>query len=66
MFTPVNNPPTFVTPEEHAQITSSTPESFSDIPPALRFHDTEVEIEIDPKLEFLSERVKGTLWVTEK
>jgi nucleotide-sensitive chloride channel 1A len=66
MFTPVNDPPTFVTPEEHAQITSSTPDSFSDIPPALRFHDTEVEIEIDPKLEFLSERVKGTLWVTEK
>ncbi|KAI5453929.1 hypothetical protein NCC49_004924 [Naganishia albida] len=67
MFTPTTTPPRFVTPEEHAQITSSTPESFNDIPPALRFHNTEVEVEVDPKPDFFpGGNVKGTIWVTEQ
>lgn len=67
MFTPTTTPPKFVTPEEHAQITSSTPESFFDIPPALRFHNTEVEVQVDPTPDFLpSGNVKGTIWVTEE
>ncbi|KAJ9120685.1 hypothetical protein QFC22_002616 [Naganishia vaughanmartiniae] len=68
MFTPISTPPTFVTPEEHAQITSSTPSSFSDIPPALRYQDNEVELVIEPQLEAYgsSDRLKGSIWVTEE
>jgi nucleotide-sensitive chloride channel 1A len=68
MFTPISTAPTFVTPEEHAQITSSTPSSFSDIPPALRYQDNEVELIIEPQLELYgsSDRLKGSIWVTEE
>jgi nucleotide-sensitive chloride channel 1A len=67
MFTPITSPPKFVTPEEHAQITSSTPDSFFGIPPTLRFHNVDVEVEIEPKLDFLPNgNVKGTIWVTDE
>lgn len=68
MFTSISTPPTFVTPEEHAQITSSTPSSFSDIPPALRYQDDEIELVIEPQLEQYGslDRLKGRVWVTEE
>ncbi|WWC58584.1 uncharacterized protein I303_101127 [Kwoniella dejecticola CBS 10117] len=72
MLSPINEPPHSITPEEHAQITSSTPSSFVDIPPILRWAD---DVEVDVTLSPLTGgwegwassngRVKGKLSVNE-
>nr|XP_019014979.1 uncharacterized protein I206_01067 [Kwoniella pini CBS 10737]OCF53760.1 hypothetical protein I206_01067 [Kwoniella pini CBS 10737] len=69
MLSPIDVPPNSISVEEHSQITSSTPNSFIDIPPILRWLD-EVEIELSPlnngweKWQNLG-KIKGNLWVNE-
>jgi nucleotide-sensitive chloride channel 1A len=61
-------PPNTVSREEHTSLTSSTPQSFGDIPPVLRFEDN-VEITLTPSEGSSSVsyegRITGRLWVTE-
>ena len=63
------NPPTTVTREEHTTLTSSTPQSFGDIPPILRFEDN-VEITLSQgegsSSVSMDGRIRGKLWVTEQ
>lgn len=61
---PITTPPKYSSPEEHARLTSTTPTSFSDLPPVLGFQDDKVRIEFDPVYQGKSE-YKGSLWVTE-
>ncbi|EIW72654.1 hypothetical protein TREMEDRAFT_25761 [Tremella mesenterica DSM 1558] len=68
MLSPATTPPTYISPEDHAALTSSTPGSFVDIPPILRWAD-EVEISMEPQdggWEGWDRKVKGKLWVTEE
>ncbi|ORX34301.1 regulator of volume decrease after cellular swelling-domain-containing protein [Kockovaella imperatae] len=66
MFTPTSDVPPFVTPEAHDALTSSTPASFNDIPPTLRFQDDAVEVTMEPSRGWdWSGRIKGKIWVTE-
>lgn len=61
----LTTPPPHISREEHATLTSSTPQSFGDIPPVLRFHD-EVEVILTPgQVVNLEGRIRGSLWVTE-
>ncbi|KAK8865882.1 hypothetical protein IAR55_001030 [Kwoniella newhampshirensis] len=68
MLSPLNSPPTSISPEEHAQLTSSTPSSFIDIPPVLRWSD-QVEVTMSPTHRgwesWPAGPVSGTLYVTE-
>ncbi|KAK4687407.1 chloride channel, nucleotide-sensitive, 1A, partial [Tremellales sp. Uapishka_1] len=62
-------PPHFITADAHAQLTSSTPSSFTDIPPILHFQD-DVEIIMLPTDKEWAPwggvgKVTGTLWITE-
>jgi nucleotide-sensitive chloride channel 1A len=66
MLSPLNAPPTYITPEEHTSLTSSTPTSFVDIPPVLRWSDEAVEVSLAPHDGFWAGKVKGQLWVTEE
>ncbi|TYJ54961.1 hypothetical protein B9479_004373 [Cryptococcus floricola] len=45
MLTQTSAPPQSISPEQHAQLTSSTPASFTDIPPVLRWED-DAEVEL--------------------
>ena len=60
--------PNFVTSEQHAEQTGSTPASFADIAPVLRHKQENVNVIIDPPLSTLSEEElsKGTLYVIER
>jgi len=76
MLTPTTAPPNSVTPEAHAELTSRTPASFSDIPPVLRWED-DAEVELaspnwthwpaaaDTANGGVNAGVKGRLYVTE-
>ncbi|CAA7266889.1 unnamed protein product [Cyclocybe aegerita] len=57
--------PNFVSPEEHANIIASTPNSFSDIPPILKHKEENVAVALDPPLEKFSGQAPtiGTLYV---
>ena len=68
MISPLTEPPSFVSPEEHASLTSSTPGSFVDIPPVLRWGD-EADISMMPSSggwENWPARVHGKVYVTEE
>ncbi|WVW82252.1 hypothetical protein I302_104258 [Kwoniella bestiolae CBS 10118] len=69
MLSPITAPPNSISPEEHTQITSSTPSSFVDIPPILRWYDEDVQVLLSSRnggWEGWNEgRVKGKLWVNE-
>ncbi|WVO17846.1 hypothetical protein L204_105544 [Cryptococcus depauperatus] len=68
MITVITAPPAFISPEEHAQVTSSTPASFTDIPPVLRWSD-EVEIHLSSVAggweSWNAGKARGKLYVTE-
>lgn len=56
----------FVSPEEHATLTSSTPESFASIPPIVRYQQQEVRIAFSPDWQSYGEQGQvGSLLVTE-
>ncbi|KZT56950.1 hypothetical protein CALCODRAFT_524156 [Calocera cornea HHB12733] len=63
---PISAPPTFITVEEHRDLTSSTPDSFNSIPPVLRHKEANVTVSLDPPLPGLEgENIKGTLYIVE-
>lgn len=77
MFSLISEAPPSVTPEQHAELTASTPASFTDIPPVLKF-EGDVEVELDPSLDGLkagsranghsagaTQHLDGKLWATE-
>ncbi|KAF4613912.1 hypothetical protein D9613_007854 [Agrocybe pediades] len=59
----INALPKFVTPEEHATLVASTPESFKDIPPVVRHVEEDVTITLDPPLENNTGPIHGTLYI---
>jgi len=49
-----------------AALTSSTPTSFQQIPPVLRFREDDITVQLEPPLEgFPVEAVKGSLYITD-
>ncbi|KAG8763652.1 hypothetical protein FRC11_014629 [Ceratobasidium sp. 423] len=62
---PQPGPPKFITPEEHKQLTASTPSSFGDIPPVLQHKEENVQVTFDPPIPELGSDEKGTLYVIE-
>ncbi|EJU04859.1 hypothetical protein DACRYDRAFT_104751 [Dacryopinax primogenitus] len=62
----VSAAPSYITLQEHHNLTSSTPDSFDSIPPVLRHKEDNVSITLDPPLSGLEgENIKGTLYVIE-
>ncbi|KAI1797484.1 regulator of volume decrease after cellular swelling-domain-containing protein [Ganoderma leucocontextum] len=59
--------PTHISPEEHKNISASTPASFADIPPVLRHKEENVSITLEPPLHGFSSEdgALGTLYVIE-
>lgn len=56
--------PTPITPSDHAQLTSSTPSSFADIPPVCYRKEERVKVKIEPGVEGWAEgEEEGTLFV---
>ncbi|WVQ85399.1 hypothetical protein IAT38_007564 [Cryptococcus sp. DSM 104549] len=68
MLTTATAPPVTISPEEHAQLTSSTPSSFVDIPPILRWND-DVEVVMNTQTggweSWPTGRITGKLFVHE-
>ncbi len=67
----ITTQPVYVSAEEHATLTASTPTSFADIPPVLLHLEEDVEVTLEPAMPELSgsadgARVRGKLWVTER
>ncbi|KZW02767.1 hypothetical protein EXIGLDRAFT_664760 [Exidia glandulosa HHB12029] len=63
----IDGPPNFTTPEQHAQLTSATPDSFNDIPPVARHIEQNVTCTLEPPLDgAASTNARGTLYVTER
>lgn len=59
--------PHYVSREEHAEITSRTPENFSDIPPVLRRKEEGVRVALEPPLpDWTPDDLKGTLYIIER
>lgn len=63
----ISSLPIFISEEEHRTRTSSTPESFADIPPVLKHQQRDVTVKFDPPIQELSpdELKGGTLYVVE-
>jgi hypothetical protein len=61
---PIASVPKFISREEHISLTSTTPASWTDIPPVLHFNEEGVKIEFDPAYRNQTE-MKGDIWVTE-
>jgi len=63
----ISSLPPFVSPDGHKILTSTTPESFSSIPPVLRLEEPNVSVSFDPPLPgFGPDDCKhGTLYVIE-
>ena len=64
----ISSLPSFASPDEHKVLTSTTPESFSLIPPILRLEEPNVSVSFDPPLpDFGPDDCKhGTLYVIER
>lgn len=59
--------PPFISPEEHKNLTSTTPESFASIPPVLRLEEPNVSVSFDPPLPDFGpdDSNRGTLYIIE-
>ncbi|PIL29890.1 transporter [Ganoderma sinense ZZ0214-1] len=59
--------PTHISPDEHKNISASTPASFADIPPVLRHQEQNVAVTLDPPLDGFStdDAANGTLYIIE-
>lgn len=64
----ISSPPPFISPEEHKRLTSTTPESFSSIPPVLRLEEPNVSVSFDPPLQDFGpdDCKRGTLYIIER
>ncbi|KAG6880977.1 hypothetical protein C0993_003439, partial [Termitomyces sp. T159_Od127] len=64
-ITPISSLPTYVTPEQHANLVSSTPSSFADIPPVLKHSQPNVRVTLDPPVPGFdaTSTTDGTLYV---
>ncbi|KAF5367163.1 hypothetical protein D9758_004007 [Tetrapyrgos nigripes] len=62
-LSPISSLPKFVSPAEHSSIVSSTPASFTDIPPVIRHKQENVRITLDPPVQGLSLDQPGTLYI---
>lgn len=58
--------PRFVTPQEHAEIVSRTPESFASIPSVLRHKQDNVTVSLDPPIAEFNDDNKGSIYVVER
>ena len=60
--------PKFITPDEHRELTGTTPASFSDIPPVLRHKEDTASVRFDPPVDSFTQEdgTKGTLYVIER
>jgi hypothetical protein len=54
--------PNFTSQDEHTTLVGSTPNSFTDIPPVLRYKEEGVSVVLEPELEGFS-NAQGTLYV---
>lgn len=54
--------PAFTTQDEHTTLVGSTPNSFTDIPPVVRYKEEGVSVTLEPQLEGFHS-VQGTLYV---
>ena len=64
----ISSLPPYISPEEHAQITGSTPASFSDIPSVLRHKEENVSAILTPPVEGFSaeDGAQGTLYIIDR
>lgn len=60
--------PSYISPEEHKDVSTSTPASFADIPPVLRHKQENVSVTLDPPLDGFTgdDGAGGTLYVIER
>lgn len=60
--------PTFISQEEHTELTGVTPAAFTDIPSVLRHQENGVAVTFDPLVsELTEEELKdGTLYIIER
>lgn len=63
----ISSLPSFISPEEHKTLTSTTPESFTSIPPILRLQEPNVSVSFDPPLPDFGpdDCNRGTLYIIE-
>ncbi|VDC04809.1 unnamed protein product [Peniophora sp. CBMAI 1063] len=63
----IDSLPKFITPDEHRELTGTTPASFSDIPPVLRHKEETASVRFEPPVEGFTQEdgTKGTLYVIE-
>lgn len=61
----ISSPPPHLTQAEYEVATSSTPQSFADIPPRLVIKLDNVTLNAQPPLAGIQSS-KGTVWVTER
>ena len=68
IITPISTKPNYISQEEHREAISTTPNSFSDIPPVLRYSEDNVKVVLEPPLEGFSEEdsQSGTLYIIER
>ena len=68
LITPISTKPNYISQEEHREAISTTPNSFSDIPPLLRYSEDNVKVVLEPPLEGFSEEdsQSGTLYIIER
>jgi nucleotide-sensitive chloride channel 1A len=64
----ISSVPSFVSPEEHRALVGSTPPSFNDILPVLRYKEENVSVTLEPVLQGFSaqDAAQGTLFVIER
>lgn len=63
MLTKIDQAPAHISEDEHAQLTASTPASFADIPPVLRWGDVG-DVEVGGE-GWWDGKVAGRIYVTE-
>jgi hypothetical protein len=61
----ITSVPNYVSEEQHRELVSSTPSSFSEIPPVLCYREENISVVLDPPLQGFSEEdgATGTLYL---
>lgn len=64
---PISSPPSYLTVEQYEETTTSTPESFADLPPRLILQLDGVSLQAGSSFVGLqAKEEKGSIWVTEQ